>query len=496
MAALLLSFCLTARAEYRHALLIGNGAYRDAALAAPAKDVRLVGEALKKRGFVVMVAENLDRKTTQPTIEAFAKAVPTRGTVLIYFSGYLLQAGKDEMLDTYLTPIDSEPHSLRHSKSRVRSILTYLQGFCGSATNIVILDGATTHPRKKKDAPQGLSALPAVPPGGHVIFPAPHGEDLQPAAETSPMARELAAGLNANKPLDTVIAELSTTSRSAVGDLSFLARPASRPASPPGSLRPGRKAGEEWVNDYGMIFCWIPAGSYTKGTPEGAPLRRRDEVQAKVTIDAGFWMAKYEFTRRQTKSISGSYTYLSTGDDRLHPLNKSRKDDAGKWFDVLRKTAPAGWEYSLPSEDEWEYAARAGTTTSFYFGDNLNDITQHANFADRNLYDHEDGFHVYADHERDDGFQFMAPVGSFLPNAWGLHDVYGNLSEHTSTMYQDPTAEKPHDPKHKDHVIRGGSYLSLPTYCRSAFRNYFSFNTNEGSRPNHVGYRFVIRQKK
>jgi formylglycine-generating enzyme required for sulfatase activity len=130
---------------------------------------------------------------------------------------------------------------------------------------------------------------------------------------------------------------------------------------------------------------------------------------------------------------------------------------------------PADWQYGLPSPAQWEHAARAGSTGDRYFEDT--ELARHANFADKSLFDTAQDDYLYADASLNDGTVELAPVGTYLPNAWGIHDVYGNVWEQTDTG-----------------VLCGGSWVSLPDYCRATVRKPpLKFPTD------YVGLRIVIR---
>ena len=130
---------------------------------------------------------------------------------------------------------------------------------------------------------------------------------------------------------------------------------------------------------------------------------------------------------------------------------------------------PADWQYGLPSPEQWEHAARAGSTGDRYFEDT--ELARHANFADKSLFDTAQDDYLYADASLNDGTVELAPVGTYLPNRWGIHDVYGNVWEQTDTG-----------------VLCGGSWVSLPDYCRATVRKPpLKFPTD------YVGLRIVIR---
>lgn len=484
-------------AEHRAALLIGNGNYPGAPLASPPKDVDAVAAALQARGFTVTIVRDADAKALQTAVASFSRSVATRGTALVYFSGYALRGGDGNNGDNYLLPVDANTANLSSVASTtrlgVRSILQHLHTLSGSSTNVLIVDGGYAHPKQSKNLNYTLQPVPRFPPESLALYALPLGSVAEPVKEgNSLFAAKLVADLKSSKTLREILEQISPTKESSLTKLDGLERPASAASSPAAELKPGKTAGAEWVNDIGMVFCWCPPGSFRMGSPLDAALRAEDETPRTVAIKQGFWIAKYEFTRQQVFALIGRHTYLSTGTHKLQPLDKFRKDDAGQWLALLNKTVPQGWQYAIPSEEEWEYAARAGTSTPFYFGEQLSDLVKHGNFADVNLYNSEDGYYAYADRKLDDGARGIAKVGEYLPNPWGLHDVYGNLSELCATPYE---AVNLKGNQFGNLVIRGGSWLSAPATCRSAHRNYFSFGASENIVPNHVGYRFVIRPK-
>ena len=493
-ALLLFLACGTSHAEHRAALLIGNGAYTNAPLVSPAHDIAAVGAALQSRGFTVTTVRDADARTFLSAVTNFARSVATRGTALVYFSGYALRGGEGLNADNYLLPVDAQPvnlSSVAQTRIGVRYVLQHLQTLSGSAANLVLVDGCHAHPRQSKNVNFTLQSVPRFPPESLALYAAPLGTVIEPvAAGTSPFAAKLVAALQSKQSLRDVLEQLSPTRESSLENLDSLGSPATPASVPATELKAGTTAGEEWVNPLGMVFCWCPPGTYQMGSAPDAALRGDDESQRTVTFPQGFWMAKYEFTRQQIFALIGRHTYLSTGTHKLQPLDKFRVGDAKTWLAVLNTNAPARWHYAVPTEEEWEYAARAGTTTPFYFGAPVSDLVKHGNFADMNLFASEDGFYAYADRVLDDGARGTAKVGSYRPNPWGLHDVYGNLSELCDTPYAAPNVKTN---QYANLVIRGGSWLSTPATCRSAYRNFFSFGASENIVPNHVGYRFIIR---
>jgi formylglycine-generating enzyme required for sulfatase activity len=119
--------------------------------------------------------------------------------------------------------------------------------------------------------------------------------------------------------------------------------------------------------------------------------------------------------------------------------------------------------YRLPTEAEWEYACRAGTTTPFHFGDTIS--TEQANY---------DGNYIFGDGRKGTFREKTTPVGSFPANPWGLHDMHGNVSQWCQDWFVDYPKNDVTDPQGPEQgklrVLRGGNWSNYPSYCRSAFR--------------------------
>jgi len=212
-----------------------------------------------------------------------------------------------------------------------------------------------------------------------------------------------------------------------------------------------------------MVF--IPPNTFTMGTPANEVNRQADEgPQTTVTISHGFWMGKYEVTQREYLAVVGS-------NPSQFPGNLDRPVETVSWLDATNYCAlltelelaagriSPGSRYRLPTEAEWECAARAGTSTRFSYGDdpNFTDLANHA------WYWFNSGF----------GTQ---PVGRKLPNPWGLHDLEGNVLEWTQDWYgpyPGGTATDPQGPASNIQgvkVIRGGAWDASEPDCRSGRR--------------------------
>lgn len=190
-------------------------------------------------------------------------------------------------------------------------------------------------------------------------------------------------------------------------------------------------------------LVWIPCGTFTMGSPDSEPARYSDEgPQTRVTISRGFWMGKYEVTQGEYLAVMGSNpSYFTTQDWFGNPISPdlSRPVEQVSWNDAVAYCAalttrersagrlPAGYVYQLPTEAEWEYACRAGTTTPFYYGNELR--SGMANFDGRYEYPPCGGVPLSCYNPNGILLGRTTSVGSYAPNAWGLYDMHGNVWE-------------------------------------------------------------------
>lgn len=218
----------------------------------------------------------------------------------------------------------------------------------------------------------------------------------------------------------------------------------------------------------------IPHGCFRMGSPISESERRDNERLHQVCVN-NFKLARYEVTNREfrqfrpahdSKSFSG---HTLNSDDQ--PVVDVSWSDAQAYVQWLSNQT--GHPYRLPTEAEWEYAARAGTTTSRFWGDDHKNTCIYANVHDQasgqlNAFD-------WDSHDCDDGRAVTVKVGSYKANPWGLHDMLGNAKEWTCSAYTsdyDGNESRCADPTQtKAIVIRGGSWSSGPNDVRAAFRN-------------------------
>jgi formylglycine-generating enzyme required for sulfatase activity len=243
----------------------------------------------------------------------------------------------------------------------------------------------------------------------------------------------------------------------------------------------------------GIELAWCPAGSFTMGSPDNEPERRADERQVEVTLTRGFWMAKYETTQGDFKRVMGGLpgdltVELPEGD--RNPVGNVNFAEAESYAASLTQLGhdsgelPVDWEFRLPTEAQWEYAARAGTMTATAFGNSL--TSNQANFAGRS----------YNTAEQGPSLGHAAAVGSYPPNPWGIYDMHGNTYEWCRDWYRQalPGGIDPdlHDAieaatRNPDgslsRVRRGDGWA-----CRSASRLKFE----PDRRYDHIGFRVAV----
>ena len=232
-----------------------------------------------------------------------------------------------------------------------------------------------------------------------------------------------------------------------------------------------RKAAQIKKNRVGMEFVPVRAGTFIMGSETA----RSDEKPAhRVTITYGFFMGRYEVTAGQWKAVMGRDPYNFKGDK--YPVQFVSWNQAQEFIERLNQMND-GYTYRLPTEAEWEYACRAGTTGNY--ADELDWIAWYESNSDDKVH----------------------PVGERHPNAWGLYDMEGNLWEYCQDWYsenyysQSPGTDPHGPPGGKERVERGGSFRdpgpSSAAYDGSDLRSAARRGTNPDGIPDSEGFRVV-----
>jgi formylglycine-generating enzyme required for sulfatase activity len=228
-----------------------------------------------------------------------------------------------------------------------------------------------------------------------------------------------------------------------------------------------------------MEFVWIEPGTFTMGSPSSEPGRdEREGPQHLVTIARGFWLGKYEVTQEQWAAVTGRTPWAGqeyVGADQRCPANYVSWYDA-QGFIALANSASGDSLYRLPSEAEWEYACRAGTTTPWSFGADESVIGSYA---------------WYVDNTWSDGLRYAQPVGLKLPNPAGLYDIHGNAGEWCQDWYGPYSQWDQVDPvgpeKGTERIFRDEPWAGGAASMRSARRDKYYPDRRESS----VGFRLV-----
>ncbi|MGQ0634867.1 MAG: formylglycine-generating enzyme family protein [Planctomycetaceae bacterium] len=247
-------------------------------------------------------------------------------------------------------------------------------------------------------------------------------------------------------------------------------------------------------NGLKMKLVWCPPGVVTM---EQVDVIERVEkiVPVKVHVTRGFWLGRYEVTQAEWTQVMKTEPWKDEFHQHFTQQGPTCPATPIKWNDAMEfcvrlteKERDAGrlsvhWQYTLPTEAQWELACRAGTETKFSFGDDSTSLTNHAWY-------------------RENSGGTTHPVGKKMPNPWGFYDMHGNVWEWCRDSYtpklpggKDPEVYSTNPP----HVARGGGWTAQPKECQTAFREYFIFEHQPVSFKFGDGFRVAlipVRQEK
>jgi sulfatase modifying factor 1 len=234
-----------------------------------------------------------------------------------------------------------------------------------------------------------------------------------------------------------------------------------------------------------MTLVEIPAGRFVMGSPPTEARRGNDETQHVVSISRSFFLGQFEVTQAEWRSVMNTSPSQFADCGLSCPVERVSYGDVQQFLDALNAHA-SDVRYRLPSETEWEYACRAGSTTPFTTGNNI--TTAQANY---------NGLRPYASFSTGVARERPTLVGTFDANVWGLGDMHGNVQEWTSDWYARYPSGDVQDPRGPAsgtrRVVRGGSWLSDASGLRCAVRDAHAPTDRNGSLGFRVAGDFVTR---
>jgi formylglycine-generating enzyme required for sulfatase activity len=237
--------------------------------------------------------------------------------------------------------------------------------------------------------------------------------------------------------------------------------------------------GRKVSNSLGMVFVYIQPGTFMMGSPSSEPDHESDEKRHRVTLSKGYYMQTTEVTQGQWKAVMGTNPsdFKNCGDGC--PVENVSWNDVQNFIRKLNRREGRA-TYRLPTEAEWEYTARAGSTTAFANGG----ISELKCGYDPNL----DAMGWYCGNSN----KRTQAVAQKQPNAWGLYDMHGNVWEWCADWSGDYPASSVTDPigpsSGSSRVNRGGSWYHFAKFCRSAGRLW----PESGSRSGLLGFRLAL----
>jgi len=512
----------------RIALIIGNGAYanKEDVLPNPPNDADDMAKVLKQVGFEVMLSKNISLEAMENAIKAFGDKLNKGGTGLFYFAGH----GVQYQGDNYLFPIGAMGSVSAAEHLRYKTVnVNYILGTMAAARNnlnIVILDACRNNPfarslfskRGLKNS-NGLASM-EVPSGTLIAYATrPNKTALDgTGGRNSPYVKYLKQelpkpGLSILEMLTNVrvAVKKATKNRQAPGFYSELDRkfcfvapcgqstlsqaPPVTPVPPPvisqTPIPPTISAGKVFQDRLkgggkGPEMVWIAAGSFKMGDIQGGGDSDEKPVH-RVSITQRFAMGRYEVTFAEYDKFAEATGREKPDDEGWgrgnRPVINVSWNDAtayAKWL-----SQQTGQTYRLPTEGEWEYAARGGTTTKYWWGNTASH--EYANYG-------VSGWGGLA--KGKDRWKHTAPVGSFKANPFGIYDTAGNVWELVQDWYDSdyysspPPRSDPSGPGAGQYrVYRGGGWNAGASLCRSALRG----GDSPGGRSSALGFR-LLRQ--
>jgi formylglycine-generating enzyme required for sulfatase activity len=483
----------------RTALVIGNSQYSTGPLRNPVNDARDMADVLKRVGFSVTLLPDADQQQMETAVEALSQQLRQGGVGLFYFAGHGVQVAGQNYLMPVRTSITAE-EDVKYKAVAAGWVLDRMEA-ARNTLNIMILDACREAPftRQWRSTTQGLATMQAGTGTDTLIaFATLPGQVTADGKErNSPFTKHLLRQLvMPGVPVEEVFKRVRTAVVQETGgkqrpqdwnastqEFRFVEGAPPQPPSPPatgpqvavGVYPPPTpsESSKTLRNGLGMEFVLIPAGEFMMGSNNGDS----DEKPVhQVRISTPFYLGQYEVTQGQWQAIMGQNPSYFKGEVTLEatvPVENVSWEDVQEFLRRLN-AREGGPKYRLPTEAEWEYAARAGTSTAYSFGDSERQLGEYA------WYNDNAGGKTH-------------PVGQKKPNTWGLYDMQGNVWEWVQDWYGKDTytsaaVTDPQGPASGSfRVYRGGGWYGTARNCRSADR----FNVAPGGRYGSLGFRLL-----
>ncbi len=504
----------------RVALVIGNSDYgdRDARLFNPGNDADDMAKKLKRLGFTVIKKKNCTRTQFDDALDTFSRKLGGASVSFFFYSGHGMELEKIN----YLVPVDADfgaerLSAIRSGNLKLDEVLETMRD-SNARFNIAVIDACRDNPYPRTRGVRRKLAR-VEPFEGTIVA---YGTSSKSRAgdgrgRNGVYTTELLK--NIDKPgmsmfeifRRTGVAVKKATKNRQRPQLSYEPSepfylvpadpfPVPEPSPSPQPVpRPPQPAKTYTDQVTGMKFVLIPPGSFLMGSPENEPGHEDDEKQHRVTLSEGFYMGRYEVTQAQWKAVMGENPSSFKNCGSNCPVESVSWNDVQKFIKKLN--AKSGKAYRLPTEAEWEYACRAGSTKALYNGpiqilgknnapalDPIAWYGGNSGVSYAGAYDSSGWSEKQYDHNR----AGTHPVGKKEPNAWGLYDMIGNVWEWCQDWYGDYPDGAVVDPEGagtgSGRVIRGGGWDSYARHCRSAYRGYDS----PSNRRDYSGFRLVL----
>ena len=460
----------------RYALVVGNSAYAKLpAVPSATSDVEAIAAALKAADFNVTVVTGMTMPGFALTTEQeYLKKFQPGDISFFYYSGYSASVTDSEI--NFLLPVNFDPKSGDEMLGRAYPLVRLQQELKkrNAGLKMFVLEG----PRELDSPVVGASVRllnPQLGESPETLFAfaaqpdktAIQGQSGSAGLFTQLLAEQIGKSGRVREVFDNV--KQGVGQKTSEQQIPFvndnIVNFASFHFHEPTVQKEGPRTGVPFQNRKDREeYVWIPAGKFKMGcVPKSPKCEANERPQHEVTLSKGFWMGRNEV------QVSSYQHYVALSDKRV----KMPKDpeENRKWQSTSYPMTNLSWEEAgayckwaggrLPTEAEWEYAARGGAEDKIFPMDTDEDSRNKANFYGK---------------KGNDTFEYLAPVKSFDPNAFGLFDMAGNVWEWVGDYYSPAYAAAPSvDPKGpadgKDHVVRGGSFNSDPKeHLRISFR--------------------------